>query len=208
MMSIAYDYSRATVTPVPASKPRLLLIDGQSVITKTRGIERAWVSPADVPPCEDAIVAIAEADLIVLGPGSLYTSLLPSLLLPQIRDAVTASSALRLYVCNVATQDGETAGFDLAAHVEALVAHTAPGLVDLVLANNRFDASIPPDWTTETVRLHWPPTAIGPVPRLILDDVVDADNARRHDPARLATAIMHALEAETATRRRAVGRTA
>jgi hypothetical protein len=80
--------------------------------------------------------------------------------------------------------------------------------VDLVLANNRFDARIPPDWSAETVRLHWPPASVRPVPRLILNDVVDTDNARRHDPARLATAIMNALEAETATRRRTVGRTA
>ena len=206
---------RGQVVPVTATPLTLhaqfrdgTVVDGQSVIMGTSDIERVWVTPEGVDASEDALAAIADAELIVLGPGSLYTSLLPSLLLPAIRDALLAATAPRLFVCNVATQDGETAGFDLAAHVEALVAHTAPGLIDLVLANNRFDASIPPDWTAETVRLHWPPTAIGPVPRLILDDVVDADNARRHDPARLATAIMHALEAETATRRRAVGRTA
>ncbi len=61
----------------------------------------------------------------------------------------------------------------LAAHVDALVAHTAPGLVDLVLANNRFDARIPTDWTAEIVRLDWPPASVDPAPRLILDDVVD-----------------------------------
>ena len=61
--------------------------------------------------------------------------------------------APRVYVCNVATQDGETTGYDLAAHVEALIGHTAPGIVDLVLANNRFDARVPADWTAETVRL-------------------------------------------------------
>ena len=169
---------------------------------------RVWITPEGVDASKDALAAIADAELIVLGPGSLYTSLLPSLLLPAIRDALLAASAPRLYVCNVATQVGETSGFDLAANVEALAAHTAPGLVDLVLANNRFDARIPPDWAAETVRLHWPPATVRPTPRLILDDVVDADNARHHDPARLATAIMHALEAETATRRRTVGRTA
>ena len=56
--------------------------------------------------------------------------------------------------------------------------------------------------------MHWPPAAVRPAPRLILDDVVDAENARRHDPGKLATALMHALEAETANRRRTVGRTA
>jgi uncharacterized cofD-like protein len=206
---------RGQVVPVTATPLTLhaqcrdgSIVDGQSLIMGTSDIERVWITPDGVDPSDDALAAIADAELIVLGPGSLYTSLLPNLLLPAIREALLAATAPRLYVCNVATQDGETAGFDLAAHVEALVAHTAPGLVDLVLANNRFDARIPPDWTAETVRLHWPPAAIGPVPRLILNDVVDTDNARRHDPARLATAIMHALEAETATRRRTVGRTA
>jgi uncharacterized cofD-like protein len=206
---------RGQVVPVTATPLTLharcrdgSVVDGQSLIMATSDIEQVWITPDEVAPSEDALAAIADAELIVIGPGSLYTSLLPSLLLPAIRDALLAATAPRLYVCNVATQDGETAGFDLAAHVEALVAHTAPGLVDLVLANNRFDARTPPDWSAETVRLHWPPPSVRPTPRLILDDVVDPENARRHDPARLAGAVMRALEAETATRRRTVGRTA
>ncbi|MBA2382278.1 MAG: YvcK family protein, partial [Chloroflexi bacterium] len=134
------------------------VFEGQSLITKTRNIERAWVSPADVAACEDALAAIADADLIVLGPGSLYTSLLPSLLLPEIRDAVAASPALRIYVCNVATQDGETADLDLAGHVEALVAHAGTEVVDVVLANNRpaDPATLRPP--SSAVRLTWPPS--------------------------------------------------
>ena len=149
---------------------------------RTSGISRVWLTPADVQPSEDALAAIAEADLIVLGPGSLYTSLLPSLLIPGIRDALLASHAPRVFVCNVATQDGETAGFDLAEHVEALVAHTAPGIVDIVLANNRFEARVPAVWHAEPVRLRWPPT-VTPLPRLVLDDVVDPANAHHHDPS-------------------------
>ena len=206
---------RGQVVPVTATPLTLhaqcrdgSVVDGQSLIMGTRDIERVWITPDGVAASEDALAAIADAELIVLGPGSVYTSLLPSLLLPAIRDALLAAPAPRLYICNVATQDGETAGLDLAAHVAAIVAHTAPGLIDLVLANNRFDAQTPPGWSAETVRLHWPPASIGPVPRLILNDVVDPDNARRHDPARLATAILHAFEAESGTRRRTVGRTA
>jgi uncharacterized cofD-like protein len=175
---------------------------------RTGGITRVWVTPDDVVPSADALVAIAEADLIVLGPGSLYTSVLPSLLLPAVRDAVLGASATRLYVCNVATQEGETAGLDLAGHVAALLAHTAPGLVDLVLANNRFDARVPSGWQGETVRLQWPPSGIAGPPRLVLDDVVDPDNAHHHDPARLATAVMRVYEREAPARRRAVTRTA
>jgi len=178
------------------------VVDGQSLITKTSGIERAWVTPASVAACEDALAAIAEADLIVLGPGSLYTSLLPSLLLPEIRDAVAASPALRVYVCNVATQDGETADLDLAGHVEALVAHAGAGIVDVVLANNR-----PADPGTlrppaQPVRLTWPPTMTA-APRVVLDDVVDSRAAQRHDPDRLAAAVMRILDREGAARRRA-----
>lgn len=177
------------------------VVDGQSRIMVTPGIERVWVTPSDVAASADALSAIAEADLIVIGPGSLYTSLLPSLLLPEMRDAVLATRVPRIYVCNVATQAGETAGLDLIGHVEALIAHTAPGLVDLVLANDRMDARIPEGWQAETVRLRWPP-AVAATPRLVLDDVVDPDNAHHHDPARLAAAILSALDAEARARRR------
>jgi uncharacterized cofD-like protein len=178
------------------------VIDGQSLITRTSGIERAWVTPANVAACEDALAAIAEADLIVLGPGSLYTSLLPSLLLPEIRDAVAASPALRVYVCNVATQDGETADLDLAGHVEALVAHAGAGIVDVVLANNRAADPLTLRPPSQPVRLTWPPT-IAAAPRVVLDDVVDAAAAQRHDPDRLAAAVMRILDREGAARRRA-----
>ncbi len=190
-----------------------LVVNGQSQVMRTSHIERVWITPDAVRASDDALAAIAEAELIVLGPGSLYTSLLPSLLIPAIREAVLAASAPRLYVCNVATQEGETTGFDLSAHVEALVAHTSPDLIDVVLANNRLlprtgsadvdrDAAPP-----ESVRLRWPP-AVVPVPRLVLDDVIDPDNAHHHDPARLAIAVMHALGSEAVIRRRNPGRTA
>ena len=92
-------------------------IDGQSRIMRTEGIERVWLTPDAVEASDDALAAIAEADLIVLGPGSLYTSVLPSLLIPSVRDAVLTAPATRLYVCNVATQEGETTGVDLSGHV-------------------------------------------------------------------------------------------
>jgi uncharacterized cofD-like protein len=177
------------------------VVDGQSLITRTAGIERAWVTPSDVAASEDALIAIADADLIVLGPGSLYTSLLPSLLLPEIRDAVTTSSALRVYVCNVATQDAETADLDLAGHVEALVAHAGTGIVDVVLANNRPAEAGALRTSSAPVRLTWPPKLTA-APRLVLDDVVDTDAAQRHDSGRLAAALMRILDREGAARRR------
>ena len=107
---------------------------GQSRIAATSGIERVWLTPAGSMPLRTPS-AIAEADVLVIGPGSLFTSVLPALLLPEIRAAVLASSAPRIYVCNVATQVGETSGFDLADHVEALERHASSGIVDIVLAN-------------------------------------------------------------------------
>ena len=177
------------------------ILDGQSLITRTAGIERAWVTPSDAPACDDALQAIAEADLIVLGPGSLYTSLLPTLLLTQIRDAVAAAPALRMYVCNVATQTGETASLDLAGHVEALVAHAGAGIVDCVLANNRLITPVLPVPPAEPVRLTWPPNLTS-APRLILDDVVDPNRPHHHDPARLAAAVIQIWEREGGARRR------
>jgi uncharacterized cofD-like protein len=183
------------------------VVDGQSAIMRTSGIEEVWVTPNHMEASADALEAIADAELIVLGPGSLFTSLLPSLLIPAIRDAVAAAQAPRVYVCNVATQAGETSGFDLAAHLEALAGHAGPGIVDVVLANTFFDARIPDDWSAEPVALRWPPTA-EPVPRLVLEHVVDPENAHHHDPERLATALMAILERESRLRRRMVGRTA
>ena len=205
---------RGQVVPVSATPLTLhaelrdgTRIDGQSAIARTSGIDRLWLTPDGVPPADDALRAIAEAELIVIGPGSLYTSILPGLLLPEIRAAIAASPALRVYVCNVATQKGETAGFDLGDHVEALDRHGLPGLVDAVLANNRFGVPVRSDYSAEPVRLRWPPK-LGHVPRLVLDDLVDPANAHHHDPARLAAAVLRLYETEGARRRSTVARTA
>jgi uncharacterized cofD-like protein len=201
------------VSPTPLTLHARLkdgsVVDGQSQVMRTPGIDRVWLTPDEVRPSEDALAAIADAELIVLGPGSLYTSLLPSLLIPAIRDAVARAGAPRIFVCNVATQEGETTGFDLADHVEALISHTTSNLVDIVLANNHptpgpgiASRDAPP----RAVSLRWPPTS-GPVPRLYLDDVVDPDDPHHHEPARLAGAIIRAFEGEAGIRRRTAGRT-
>jgi uncharacterized cofD-like protein len=174
---------------------------GQSRITRTDRVDRVWVTPADVQATADAVQAIDDAQLIVIGPGSLFTSLLPALLVPGIREAIVASGALVIFVTNVATQAGETEGFDLADHVDALARHGAGHLPHIVLANNRLDARAPAGWHAAPVGLRWPPTEDGP-PRLVLEDVVDPTNAHHHDPERLAAAIMHAWEREGGHRRR------
>jgi uncharacterized cofD-like protein len=201
------------VSPIPLTLHARLIdgtvVDGQSQVMRTPGIDRVWLTPDDVQASDDALVAIAEADLIVLGPGSLYTSLLPSLLIPAIRDAVERATAPRIFICNVATQEGETSGFDLAAHVDALVAHTSPTIVDIVLANDRVavpTTAAGTDGAPNAVKLRWPPAAV-PVPRLIIEDVVNPEYAHHHEPARLAAAIIRAFEVELGIRRRSAPRT-
>ena len=194
---------------VPASSTPLVLharlgdgreVVGQSQIAKTSGIERVWLTPESATAAGDAVDAIAEADLIVIGPGSLFTSVLPSLLLPEIRDALLASSAPRVYVCNVATQPGETTGFDLADHLEAIDRHVSCDVVDLVLANS---ATVPVGSLPHAVGVHlrWPPN-VDRQPRLVLDDLLDPAAPNWHDPARLAAALLRIAEREGAGRRR------
>ena len=89
--------------------------------------------PAALPA---ALRAIEEADLIVLGPGSLYTSIIPNLLVEGVALAIAQSDAPKIYVCNIMTQEGETEGYTAADHVEALLGHGVPGMVDLCLANS------------------------------------------------------------------------
>ena len=84
----------------------------------------------------EAIRAIQEADLILLGPGSLYTSVIPNLLVDGISEAVCASKALKIYICNIMTQDGETEGMTASDHVKALLRHSGPCLIDICLCNS------------------------------------------------------------------------
>ena len=99
-------------------------------------IRRVRLVPENPPALPEALRAIAQADLILLGPGSLYTSVSPNLLVSGIVEAVCASAALKIYVCNIMTQDGETEGMTASEHVAALLRHGAPGLVDICLANS------------------------------------------------------------------------
>jgi uncharacterized cofD-like protein len=209
---------RGQVVPASATPINLVArtrdgvtVSGQSTIMRTTGIEKVWIEPGDVRGAEDAVTAIAEAEIIVLGPGSLYTSVLPVLLIPAIRDAVAAAPGMRIYACNVAMQPGETEAYDLADHVEALIAHTQPDLVDVVLANDGFDGDEPgaeDRWPADAVRLRWPPT-LETVPHLVTDAVASTDDPHHHDPERLAAAVLRAYEREgQAMRRERVARIA
>jgi uncharacterized cofD-like protein len=174
------------------------VLQGQSRITRSRGIRRVWLTPPSVAASPEAVEAIRRAELIVLGPGSLYTSVLPSLLVPDIRAALESSRGLRVYVANVATQLGETEGYTLSEHVAALAAHDVAGLVDVVLANDDTSARVPEGYPAEPVRIDLP-RGSGHA-RLELAAVVDPENAHRHDPQRLTEALMRLLEERPSAR--------
>ncbi len=174
------------------------VLEGQSRIGRSRGIRRVWLSPASVEACHEAVEAIGSAELIVLGPGSLYTSLLPSLLVPGIRSALEAARGLRVYVANVATQVGETEGYTLSEHVAALSAHDVGHLIDVVLANDDTSARVPPGYPAEPVRIDLPLDETRP--RLELAAVVDPQNAHSHDPQRLTRALVRLLDERPSAR--------
>lgn len=172
------------------------VLEGQSRIMRSRGIRRVWISPAAVEASAEAVEAIRAAELVVLGPGSLYTSLLPSLLVPGIRAALEATSGVRVYVCNVATQPGETEGYTLSEHLAALHAHGVGSLVDVVLANDNPRGRQPADYPAAPVRVDMLPGQ--GVPQLVTGDVVDIENAHRHDPQKLAAALLRILDEHAA----------
>ena len=99
-------------------------------------ITKVRLLPEDAKALPAAAAAIREADILVLGPGSLYTSIIPNLLVNGIVEAIQDSDALKIYVANVMTQEGETEGYTVSDHIQALFKHSAPGLVDLCLANS------------------------------------------------------------------------
>jgi uncharacterized cofD-like protein len=111
-------------------------VRGESQIPGMPGtVRRVWLEPNAPPAYPDAVNALLAADLIVIGPGSLYTSILPNLLVPDLAAAVRNSAAMKIFICNVATQPGETDGYDCGDHIRALEAHVGPGFFDMVLSN-------------------------------------------------------------------------
>lgn len=164
---------------------------GESNIPKMRGrIRRVKLEPEQIRAYPPALKAILQADLIVLGPGSLYTSVLPNLLIPDLAQALRHARAPKVYVCNVAEQRGETDGYDSADHINAIIAHTYPECVDILLANENL--SLPSD-TGGGQTIFVEPVASEGV-RLVSADLVDQARPWRHDSSKVAEAVMKILK--------------
>ncbi|MFC4775701.1 uridine diphosphate-N-acetylglucosamine-binding protein YvcK [Paenibacillus sp. GCM10023252] len=118
------------------------IVTGESSIPLAgQPIKRVFIEPEDVVPLPEAIEAIEEADAILIGPGSLYTSIIPNLLVPKLAQAIVDSDAVKLFVCNVMTQPGETDNYTVSNHLDAVHAHIGHHLFDYVIVN---DGEIPP----------------------------------------------------------------
>lgn len=182
-------------------------VNGESQIAKFgQPVERVYLEPEGVPAYPGAIRALLDADLIVLGPGSLYTSLLPNLLVQEIGAAVTVSPAFKLFVANVATEHGETDGYILQDYLSAITSHCNGIELNGVLINNNTLAKLPPQAQIEFVTGGGDSTIKSGAQRVAADrkgahpalfrdkytfaDVVDEERPWRHDSEKLARAIL------------------
>jgi len=221
---------RGHVHPVTLEDVHLTALDaesrpvrGQALIARTGRISRVDLEPETPAPYAPAVEALRTADAIVVGPGSLYTSLIPNLLVDGIVAAMAESSARKVYVCNVANQRGETAGMDAADHVQALVDHGLHDVLDLVLVDGGGSTAGDADQSTDRAALgartgerrpasaervcdddgeQPEPVAFDVTvrarieamgPRVIVTDMVDYACPTRHDGDRLCRALSEVL---------------
>jgi len=169
-------------------------VHGETRITASRNpIKKLALLPRSVRPLPKAIDAIRQADLILLGPGSLYTSILPNLLIPEIAAAIAKSRAPRVYIANLMTQPGETSGYALADHLRAIRKHTSSRVIDWVVANRQA--------VSPAVARRYRAQGAEPVAvdirelqklgyRLILDNLLEEHGVIRHNPTRLARLLL------------------
>jgi uncharacterized cofD-like protein len=145
-------------------------------------VERVWLRPELPKACAEALAAVHDADVLLLGPGSWFTSVLPHLLVPELRDALVTSSARRIVVLNLAPEPGETAGFSPEQHLAVLAQHAPELRVDAVLAD--VDTVPVPDGLHRVAAGMLTPGGRVHLARVAADPAVP-----RHDPAALADAL-------------------
>jgi len=174
------------------------IIYGESRITKTAiPITRLHIVPSRCRPLRETLTALENADLITVGPGSLYTSLIPNLLVHGIPEQVARSKALKVYICNLMTQPGESRGYSAADHLRALHEHAGRRLFDAVILNTRkVSASLrrryAADGAAPVVNDLAEVRALGVVP--VLADVLVEDRVARHNSDQLAKLLLRLVE--------------
>jgi uncharacterized cofD-like protein len=168
-------------------------IEGESHIPNSNGkVRRVWLEPNSPPAYPEAIHAILSADLIVIGPGSLYTSILPNLLVPDVVEAILANRGLKLMIVNVATQHGETDGYSCGDHLRAIEEHVGSGLFDIAVVNRSEEAKLPQN--VEWVKID---PDLGEDYAVYESDLSDMLHPWRHDSVKLAEVIIELLQEKT-----------
>jgi uncharacterized cofD-like protein len=155
-------------------------------------VRRVWLEPNDAPAFPPTLNAILNADMIVVGPGSLYTSLLPNLLVQDLLGAVQASRALKVYICNIATQSGETDLYSCYDHTRALEEHVGENLFDIILCNENYEGQLNID--SQWVRADEKTLADS---RVQCFDLSDPSYPWRHDSDKLARSLIEILDEYT-----------
>ena len=192
---------RGKVLPASTQKVRLWakmvdgsVVEGESQIPlANKRIESVYLQPEETMPVESSLEAIRDADAIILGPGSLYTSILPNLLVRGIADTLRKSQAVKIYICNVMTQPGETDGYSASEHVKAILDHVGPGVIDYVVINGQNVAvelqekyadqgAYPVEADLKAIE------AMGI--KAVVADVISETNWVRHDPLKLSRTIV------------------
>jgi len=168
-------------------------IEGESQIPESSGsIRRVWLEPNNPPAFPQSVRALLNSDLIIVGPGSLYTSILPNLLVPDVVEALRVSRALKIYVCNVATQPGETQGYTCGDHVRAIEEHVGGGLFDVVLLNSNYQGNL-------LGRSEWVRTEgdLDEQYAIHTTDLISQERPWRHDSGKLSRVLMDVLAERT-----------
>jgi len=199
---------------VPATVSNVHLVAEYEDGTRTEGeaeipnpnsrIKHLFLTPKDAKPTNEALEAIDEADIVVLGPGSLYTSVIPNLLIDGMADAVVQSSAFKIYICNVMTQHGETDGYSASDHVKAIIEHSQKGVIDACLINNasapqealgryKDEDSFPVEPDVEKIR------ELGL--RVVDTDLLGVTDYVRHDSNKLNKALIKLIETHRVIKR-------
>ncbi|HSV85419.1 MAG TPA: YvcK family protein [Levilinea sp.] len=162
-----------------------MIVKGESQITKSAGkVKRVWLEPDNPLAFPPAIQAILSAELIILGPGSLYTSILPNLLVPDLAEALRASRALKFYVCNVASQPGETDHYMVGDHARTIEKQLGTQLIDIVVCNNKYTGHLP-----DGIEWIYPEPGIEDQYSVYFADLIDDEIPWRHDSQKLAQVV-------------------
>ena len=191
--------STTTDVTLIATTEAVETLTGESNVARASGrITSLALSPPNPRAHPAAVAALREADLVIIGPGSLYTSIVPNLLIPGIAEAVQQSRALKVYVCNVAEEPRQTVGYSVQDHLNVVRRYTGIGSVHAVIANGNIpEGPTPAGLNFITPKRPWDDAAL-----LVEADIIDREATARHDPSKLAGTVADTYRHHRGKRRR------